>query len=101
MSVVSHTCVYPRMMPPLKGSNAKIVTHLRSVRGVFGLLVVSDPKEPGEAQGDALLWVHLVTDRWTDRQTCRRQTGRGTVSRGETEEQVEMGGVIRRIKARQ
>ena len=36
--------------------------YLSSGRGVLGLLVVSDSKEAGEPQRNALLWIHLRTE---------------------------------------
>lgn len=39
------------------------VMYLSSGRGVLGLLVVSDSKEAGEPQRNALFWIHLTTDR--------------------------------------
>lgn len=43
--------------------------YLSSSRGVLGLLVVSDPKEAGEPQRNALLWIHLRADSQTGSQS--------------------------------
>lgn len=37
-------------------------SYLSSGCGVLWLLVVSDPEEAGEPQGNALLWIHLRAD---------------------------------------